>query len=93
MFLILSMLIVTAYAHAFDMTRTNRSVVVHRHFHPLTVGFKRPSADLLSMTKSPQLYPSSNTTDVKVYNTTNTTPTVQSAPAPAPAPLPRSLRH
>lgn len=92
MFLIISMLIVTAYAHAFDMTRTNRSVVVHRHFHPLSVGCKRPSADLLAV-KVPQLYPSSNTTGVKVYNTTNTTPTVQSAPAPAPAPLPRSLRH
>ena len=94
------MIVATASVYAYDMSRHNRSVVVHRLFQASTP--KNPMCPprnplipiVHNHTRLPQGYrlPASyrapNSTSRPVPNKT-----VQAQPAPAPAPAPRSLRH
>jgi len=99
MFLILAILLVSASAYVYDMSRHNRSVVVHRLFSstprnpispPLSVA-RYNDVTRHNHSRIPQGYRLPNSTSPPVPTRPNKT--VAAEPAPAPAPVPRSLRR
>lgn len=93
MFLILAMLaLASASAYAYDMSRHNRSVVVHRLFQSSkpTYALKNPlSVTRHNHTRLPQGYRLPNLPN----NTSRPVPNKTVPAQPAPAPAPRSLRR
>ena len=99
MFLILALLVASASAYAYDMSRHNRSVVMHRLFQtskPICAPKSPLSVKRHNHTRLPDGYRMPNSTSrpvTKSYPVPNKTVPAQPAPAPAPAPAPRSLRR
>ena len=105
MFLILALIVVSASAYVYDMSRHNRSVVVHRLFQNSTP--KNPICPRSplsvnrynSVTRDNSLARGNLTRLPDGYRMANSTSrpvpnkTVPAKPAPAPAPPPRSLRR
>jgi len=97
MFLILALIVATASAYAYDMSRHNRSVVVHRLFQtsaPKNPICPRPPLNVTrhNASRLPQGYRLPEGYKVP-NNTTPPLPNKTVAAKPAPAPAPRALRH
>ena len=105
MFLILALIVASASAYAYDMSRHNRSVVVHRLFQkstPKNPICTRPPLSVSrynNVTGNNSLARGNLTRLPDGYRMPNSTSrpvpkkTMPAQPAPAPAPPPRSLRR